>query len=342
MKKIFIYILVFIALSSQWVFAQKEAGTSQKKYGQSSMTFLQVGVVPEAVSMGGAWSAYGTGTKAMFYNVAGLDEMSSQTEVYIANTQWIADIQYLVGAAAVSLGEHGTVGINFLTIDYGDIIGTQQLTSAEAAVHQKGYIETGLVDNVGAFALGLYYSKSISNSFLIGIGARYIDHQLGTQILNGKSYDNQESKFAFDLGVKYYTPVEGFRFGMSIRNFSTEVKFEEITAPLPITFSFGVAMDFTRFLPSDMQNNNALILTSEFSHPNNSPERVHTGFEYLFMKMFALRAGYISNHDVNGLSLGVGFNTEVMGTNSVSINYSYSRVDNYFNDVNRFSVMFSF
>jgi hypothetical protein len=338
--KNFIFIFSIIVLFIfQPLFAQEERGVGQKKVGQSTMNFLQVSVVPEATALGDAYTAYGTGVQSLFYNPAGLSEMSHKAEVFVSNVQWIADINYIGGAAAWNLNEYGSVGLNFITVDYGDIHGTQLLSSDEAATNQQGFLETGLVDNVGAYAFGLYYSKKISNLFSVGLGARYVAQQLGTSEVNGSMRDNEESKIAFDLGVKYYTPIEGFRFGMTIRNFSTEVKYEEVSAPLPITFSLGAAMDLTKLFPV-AEEANSIVLTSEFTHPNNYTERVHFGLEYEFMKMLALRGGYITNHDVNGLSLGIGLNANISGT-STKISYTYSAMD-VFDDVNRFSVMFAF
>ena len=64
------------------------------------------------------------------------------------------------------------------------------------------------------------------------------------------------------------------------------------------------------------------------------------GMEYTIMKALALRAGYITNHDVNGLSLGIGLNANIKDT-STQISYTYSSTE-IFDDVNRFSLMFAF
>lgn len=349
-KNIYIFILIVFMASVQMLFAQYEnpveKGVDLKKTGQSTMTFLQVGVVPEAVAIGEAYTAIGTGIQSMFYNPAGLAEMNSKYEVFASNLEWLVDIKYFAGGVAYNMDTYGVVGLNFLTVDYGDIIGTRLLTTAEQADNPLGYIETGMVDNVGAYAFGLTYARKITNDFSVGLGIRYAIHQLGSQVLgqyltSGKTTDNEQGKVIFDLGVKYYTPFKSFRFAMSIRNFSTSAKYEEVSTSLPFVFAVGGAIDIMDFIDPSHNEENTLLLSSEFSHPNNYTERVHTGIEYTLMGMFSLSGGYVTNHDVNGLSLGLGFKANIMDAVTTKINYTYSNLK-LFDDVNRFSIMFAF
>jgi hypothetical protein len=336
---VIVYVLLFLSVQCLWS-QTREAGTSLKKKGTTTFNFLQVGVVPEAVALGEAYTSIGTGVRSMFYNPAGLSEMTNKFEVFVSSMEWIADIQYFASAAAWNAGEYGTIGVNFLTVDYGDIIGTEVLSEAEAATHPLGYIETGLVDNVGAYAFGVSYAKRITNDFMVGLNVRYAAQQLGQGIVNNSMRKNEESNFVFDLGVRYYTPIKSFRFAMSIRNFSSSVKYEEISFQLPFTFTVGVAMDVMNLIYPDHDGNSSILTTAEFSHPNNYTERIHLGIEYNIMDIFSLRGGYITNHDIAGLSLGVGIKADIMNT-SASINYTYSAME-IFDDVNRFSVSFAF
>ena len=341
-EKIFKLIITTALILSSSLMAQEnqEQGVNFEKTGQSTMTFLQVGIVPEAVALGDAYSAIGTGVRGMYYNPAGLAEMSTRFEVFVSNLEWIADINYLSGGVAWNFGNYGVVGVNLLTVDYGDIKGTRLLSLDEAGSHPKGYIDTGPVDNVGAYAIGLMYSKKISNLFSFGVGIRYAVHQLGQMVLNGATKNNEMSKLVFDMGVKYYTPIESLRLGMTFRNFSTSVRYEEVSTQLPFTFALGAAMDVMTALFPKYTEDHSLLATVEFSHPNNYTERLHMGVEYTLLKALALRTGYITNHDVNGLSLGVGLNANIKNT-STQISYTYSSTE-VFDDVNRFSVLFSF
>ena len=328
-----------VPLSAQGIFNQ---GVNMKKVGQSTMNFLQVGVVPRAVALGEAYSAIGKGPEAIFYNPAGLAEMQGTFGAFVSATRWIADIQYLNGSLAWKFGNVGTVGLSFLTVDYGDIIGTSLLSKSDAAANPLGYMDNGVMGNVGAYAFGLSFARPISSIFLIGGNIRYAGQQLGQNITtetNGKLETNEAHKLSFDMGVKYYTGFKSFNFGMSIRNFSTAVKYEEITAQLPMVFAVGAAMDMLDWFFADHKDHTALLAV-EFTHPNNYNERLHLGLEYSFMNMLSLQGGYVTNSDLAGASFGVGFQKNIMGKR-LEIGYAYSLYD-VFNDINRLSIGFSF
>jgi hypothetical protein len=101
----------------------------------------------------------------------------------------------------------------------------------------------------------------------------------------------------------------------------------------------GMAMDVTD-LWSDGLDNIDLTIAVDALHPNDHTERVHLGSELVFMKRFALRAGYKFNHDVESLTLGLGVNFEYEGV-AGCLDYAYGTAD-YFNYINRFSLIFSF
>ena len=322
--------------------AQSEQGTDMKHRGQSTMDFLQVAVVPRAVALGDAYTALGTGVEAMFYNPAGLGEMDEKTQFFVSQMQWIADINYFAGAAAYDLDMYGTVGVSFVYVDYGDIHGTSLfLDSDVAAADPQGYIDNGLVDNVGSYVLGLGYAYDVTDVFKVGGSLKFATQKLGTSVTDEGEVKNDQSKLAFDLGVKYYTPLKSFRFGMSIRNFTSDVKYENYPASLPVCFAVGGAVDLMDFIQPEMtSNDNEMLATVEFTHPNNYTERLHMGVDYAWKQLLSLRMGYMTNHDVNGFSMGFGLFPKI-GDTTTELSYTYSKMD-VFDDVNRFSLKFAF
>lgn len=339
MKRFFICVIVLsLGLwSINVVLAQSELepGVGMKKLGQSTMNFLQVSVIPGASGMGEAYTATGTGCESIFFNPAGLPEMDSKFAALVTTTQWVVDIKYMVGALAWNMGNTGTLALSFLTVDYGDIIWT---SLAESPSDAKGYKEHGMIDNVGAYAFGLSYGRRITNVFSIGGNVRYVGQQLGESFLETGQKKNSESQVAFDLGVKFYPGFKSFRFAMSIRNFGPSIKYEEITAQLPLTFAIGVAMNMMDLinLPGHSQDN-SLLLSAEFVHPNNYSERLNVGLEYKLLKILALRGGYQSNTDLAGFSGGIGITPPEVGGAKLEFGYSYSVLD-IFDGINRFSL----
>ena len=128
---------------------------------------------------------------------------------------------------------------------------------------------------------------------------------------------------------------------MSIRNIGTAVKYEEITAQLPLVFTAGAAIDLMDFVDFGMSQNNSLILATDFSHPNNYTERVSVGLEYGFMNLISFRGGYQSNLDFGGFSAGFGLSSPLFSGKKAEFNYSFSQF-NTFDNVNRFSLLLSF
>ncbi|HUI30505.1 MAG TPA: PorV/PorQ family protein [Candidatus Acidoferrales bacterium] len=329
-KRVFEIVLALLVTTSVGTRAQ----VNLNKLGQSTMDFLLVSVSPEASGMGEAYSAFGTGADAMFYNPAGLAEMNTTYNASVNFTQWIADINYYAGAISWKIGNYGVVGVNLLSVDYGTLIGT-------TIDVQKGYLDTGPIPNVGAYSFGISYAKAISSQFMVGGTVKYAGQNLGVNnFVDGTSVKNDAAKLAFDIGVKYYTSFNDFRFGMAIRNFASDVTREVYAEQLPLLFTVGGAIDLMDFVDQNHDKGTALTLAADFLHPNNYSERFNLGMEYKVLGMLALRGGYQTNRDIQSWSAGAGFNVQVGGT-AWEVNYSFSKMD-VFTNVNRFSLVASF
>lgn len=307
------------------------------KLAQSTMNFQLVSISPKASAMGDAFYAVGTGAESIFYNPAGLVEGTHTFNVVLDYTQWIADINYIGGAASWNLGNYGALGISLLSVNYGTIYGTSLDPNQGSAL---GYIDNGTVSNVNAYSLGISYAKAISTQFAIGGNIRIAGQNLGeNHFTDGTNTKNNATKLVFDAGVIYYTGYKNFRFGMAIRNFSSNIIREKIYEQLPLTFTIGTAIDLMDFINPSHSPDNSFTFAVDFLHSNNYSERFNIGAEYRFLGMVALRGGYQTNRDIASYSFGIGLNKSI-GGNEVGVNYSYSKMD-VFKDINRISVEFS-
>ncbi len=262
------------------------------KVAQSTMNFQIVSISPKAAGMGDAYYSVGTGSDAIFYNPAGMAEMKSNFDVTFDYLQWIADINYYAGAIAWNLKDYGAIGLSFLSIDYGTIHGTSLNLL-------NGYTDNGPVPNVGAYSIGLTYAKYINTQFLVGGNMRFVGQNLGENtFIDGTTIRNDATKLVFDLGVKYYTLFKDFRFGMAIRNFSSDIKRELISEQLPLTFTTGGAIDLMDFFNETHDKNTSLTFSTDFLHSNNYSERVNFGLEYKVLGMLTFRGGYQTNRSI--------------------------------------------
>lgn len=321
-------LLILIVLS---FFICGPARADLKKVGQTGMQFFSIDMIARAAAMGGASMMTGKGASSMFYNPAGMSEMQSNVDFFVTRTNWIADISYNAGGVAKSLGNWGTVGLNFISTDYGEVIGTQ------VANTQKGYEEVGQI-NAGAVSVGASYSRSLTDKFRIGGVVKYVQQNLGENRLPGRTIHNRVSGLAYDIGTIFYPGYKSLRVGMSIRNFAGQFEYEETPFELPLTFRISAAMDVLDFFGG--VNQQSLLLEVDAMHPRAYTERINLGGEYWFANTIALRAGYKFNYDEEGLSLGFGINHRIAGVD-IKLDYSYSDLGT-FNSVNRITIGGSF
>lgn len=302
-----------------------------KKVAQTGMQFLKVDVSPRAAAMAGAYTLVGYDASALFSNPAGIAKNPNKFDVFFSQTQWIADISYNAFGLAYNLKNLGTFGLSGVFSDYGDIVGTR------VADTEKGYDRTGNLD-IGAYAIGLGYARSLTDKFTVGAQIKWTAQNLGENLFPGnKTVKNKVSGLAFDFGTIFYPGFKSFRFGMSIRNFSEEFKYQEESFELPLTFRVAFAMDVLDFLGD---HENPLLVSVDALHPRDYTERINLGAEYVVADMIALRAGYRFNYDEEGLSAGLGFSKR-FGNYGLRVDYSYSDLG-VFSSVNRFALGFSF
>jgi hypothetical protein len=305
-----------------------------KKLGQSTMNFQLVSVCARASALGEAVYATSSGAEAIFFNPAGIVDAERTVDAGLYYAQWIADIRYFAGGAAWDLGEYGSVGVSAMGVDYGTLHATRLVSDASSVVYE----EAGEMGNVGAWSFGVSYARAINTQFSIGGTMRYTGQSLGQSLLAGGLTDNDAATLVFDMGVKYNTGFRGFRFGMAIRNFSAQVRREEIDEQLPLTFTLGVAADLMEAISPGEERESGLTLGADYLHTNNYTERMNFGLEYTFLRAVALRGGFQTNRDVASWSAGVGIFTTLEGRD-VRVDYSWSQMD-FFGGISRFSLGF--
>lgn len=320
------WVVVVISLT-----AVDRAEAQLKKVAQTGLQFLKVDMSARAAGMGGAFTMVGEDANAMLYNAAGMTE-TENVDFYVARTDWIAGIAYNGAGVAKSFGNWGTFGLSVRNSEYGEVVGTR------VASNQQGFEETGNL-NFGAYAVGLSYARKLSSRFSVGGQVKYAAQHLGSNLLeNGESMENRVGGLAYDFGTIYYPGLKSFRLGMSIRNFSPQLRYVEQTFELPLTFRIGMAADVLDFFGQIPHS--SFIVSMDALHPRDYTERLHLGAEYAFRDFFALRGGYKMNYDEESFSLGFGVSPEFQGVR-LEMDYAYSAMG-LFSNVNRITLGASF
>jgi hypothetical protein len=315
MKKTLFLILVCSFLAS-----------SQTKVGSTAAPFLNIGIGPRAISMGGAFVATSNDVTSLYWNPAGVAQ-SRTNEALFSYTRWFADISYNWAGAMVNLGDFGAVGLSLTYLDYGEM---EVTTMSE----QEG---TGEMFTASDLAFAATYAYNLTDRFSMGMTAKYINQRI---------WNSSASAFAVDLGILFISDIYGMRIGATITNFGTDMKIDgkdlfvlhdidptvngnndQILArfntdeyPLPLTFRVGVAKDF------DFGESNRITLGVDATHPNDNSESVNIGAEYSYNNTIFFRGGYKAlflENSEEGLALGIGVKHRFSNQFGILIEYAY-------------------
>ena len=302
-------------------------GETITKVGTTSAQFLKIGVGAKAIALGGAFVAQASDLSALYWNPAGLGWMTGSA-VQLAQTRYLAGIDYSFAAFGTSLGTAGTIAASLIFLDSGEM----QVRTEE---QPEGTGERFKVQN---FAIQLSYSKALTDRFSIGTTVKYIQESI---------WHSAASAIAFDIGLLFTTPYENLRLGASMANFGPKMQLsgrdilfstdpnidqegnvEIVNAeflmdqhPLPLVFRIGLAWDAVTF------DDHTIVLTTDASHPNDNSEYMNAGIEYAFRRLIAFRAGYrnlFEEDGEQGLTFGAGLNVRLDRSLRIRFDYAYA------------------
>ena len=345
MKRKIVILFIFLALLLS---ITHNAWPKKKKVAQSGMTYLAISMGARESAMGDAGTAIVKGLNGMWHNPSVLADID-RFAVSFNQVSWLVDTKLYGVAAAYSLGNWGTVGIDLTYMDFGEIMGTRLV---DKSVDYRGFIVTGDI-GVEDYAIGLSYARRINDKFAIGFKIKRLHESLGSAryVWNVENEGTAEEKkyykekewslddWGLDFGSVYNIGWKDLTFAMTMQNFSRDMKYWYEEFQTPMCLRMGLAMDVSQlFMPGNADL--AVNFAVDALHANDFTERVHLGSEIVYLKRFALRGGYKFNHDVESFTFGIGMNFTVAGF-SAALDYAYTSA-NYFKDINRFSIHFSF
>ncbi|MCF7740166.1 MAG: PorV/PorQ family protein [Candidatus Marinimicrobia bacterium] len=323
---ILIVILIFFNLG--------QAGDDFNKAGRTSFQFLKIGIGARATSMGEACIANTSGINAILWNPAGVASIQN-FETSFSYNQWLGDMNIMSGAIGYRLGGIGVVGLDYISLDYGDIPEALVTNTTGKLDTRTGEFFTG-----GDLQLGIGFAKRFTNKLSIGIHTKYLREDLFTY---------STDLWAFDVGTYYHTGWKGIRLAMSAQNFASQARWlytqQKIKQQyqLPLLFRIGTSIDLIGgpdLFFGGNPNVQRLALNFDAIHSNDYAERLNIGAEYWLFNKFALRSGYRLNRDEGKFSAGGAINYK---TNIMHIMIDYAFVDyDYLNSVHRFSLTLKF
>ncbi len=334
-KNINILAVVLLCLSSV-------AGFAQQKLAQTGFQFLSVVSDARAAAMADAMTSIQLGSSSLFFNPAGMTGLNGVVDLSGSTNKWIADITHNTFSIEINPanGRFGVIGFSIQYVNYGDFYETVFDESSP-----QGYRDLG-ISKLTAMAAGVGYAKQLTEQFSIGGQVKWVHQDLGTSTIpvvvgndtTPTSVSNKLSPLSFDFGTQFKTGIKSLVFGMSVRNFSQQVKYAAEGFQAPLTFSLGISMNLLD-LASELPFKQSLLMSIDASHYSDRPEEVKVGLDYRMLDMLALRIGYSSTNHLNdegsGLSYGIG-----LSKFGFSVDYAYMPFGD-FGNVQRFTVRFS-
>ncbi len=334
MKKIFF--ILSLALLIICCLSTLSLQAKNRKIAQTGFQFLSVTSDARAAAIAGAVTSAEIRSSSLFFNPAGMANMTEFFDLSIALNKWIADINHSTISLALSpyAGRYGVFGVSFQSVDYGDVLGTRI-----DIYDPKGFVDTETL-SPSAIAVGVGYAKALTDRFSVGGQIKWVKQDLKSSWIPtsdtttaDKNYDL--SPLAFDFGTLFKTGFKSLAFGMSVRNFSKEIKYEHEGFQLPLVFAMGVSMNLMDFFEkNDFQQ--SLWLNIDATHYRSHPEQLLIGLDYTVMNLLSLRSGYAVNNDEDGVTFGVGISHF-----GLMLDYAYTPFG-VFDQVERVTARFSF
>ncbi len=306
---------------------------NEKRAGQAGATELLIN--PWARSSGWhAADAVGVhGVEAMRFNPASI-LFVGKTEFAFSRTTWLqgADIYINSFGFVTRLGEDGdnAFGVSLMSFDFGDIlITTAQQPEGGLGTYSPQFINLGM-------AYGHRFSSTISGGVLV----RLISEALP---------DARAMGAALDAGVRYTSSNKRTRFGVSLRNVGTPMRFggDGLAfrgTPEGSNYELTLQMRSGRFdLPSLLHitgshdflfggSTHVLTVAANFTSHTYQRNELVGGLQYSFKDIVQVRGGFLYQRGIlsdnpqtvyTGPAGGVTLNVPLGSDRAVSIDYSY-------------------
>lgn len=338
------YIIIRITIFFLCIAFVNGKGIGQSKVGTSAAQFLGIGVGPKAVAMGGAYVAMPNDVTSLYWNPGAIAHVE-KSQFTFSNTDWFIGSKFRWAGLMLNFDGSNAFGFSITQLDHG----SEEVTTVFAP---EG---TGEVWTAQDMAIGLSYSRKLTNRFSIGGSVKYISQSI---------WNESASTIALDLGLLFITGFYDMRLGMSISNFGGDMtldgrdlltrvdidptnpgsnktlvsKLKTDAWPIPLFFRVGVAVDL---LKSEMLQ---ATIAADALRPSDNDESLSVGGEVVLLDILSIRGGYrvsFQDDSYDGLSLGAGLHYSLPNIGTIELGYAYSKFS-YFGNINTLSVSYSF
>jgi hypothetical protein len=321
------------------VIAFSEGSFAETGFGKYAGEFIALGVGGRPLGMGGAYAALATDVTAGYWNPAGLSHIMYPQFSLMHDEQFGSLVNYDYGAVAIPVGSSTSLGLSIIRLGVDDIPDTRNagLDAGGNITYdpeQVTRIDPALVSyfNAADWALYLTYSRRASEDFSYGANVKIIRRELG---------DNSATGIGFDVGIRY-SPFERALLGVNFQDVTTtflawDTGTNELISPtLKVGTGYEIEAFDGRFTPAvdiDFRFEDRRYASTANLGPVSLD--VHSGLEFSFRNVVALRVGY---SDIKQVTFGGGLQLP-----KLTVDYSFAKFDgvNQLGNTHRISLLFT-
>lgn len=285
-------LMIFASLS---VAVQASEGDFNK-VGTTGYTFLQIPATARYAAMGETGITLpDVNSEGVFINPSLLALSPARISLNLTYANWYVETSHQAAGFSYNLGDFGTVGLQMLYFDFGDVRKTRNPLPTESG----SFVDLGSYQ-AGGLALGLTYARMLTDQFAFGLTLKYI---------NEKIDDYSADNVIMDLGFLYMTGIHSLRIGAFLQNFGLDSKYIDQKFKMPQLMKLGVSGEVW----GDITDDNHVTVLAEVAHPNDIQEHIQFGVEGVLLKHLVLRAGYKFGYDAESLTYGLGLRFDFKG-----------------------------
>lgn len=281
--------------------------------GTAGAPFLKIGIGAKASAMGGAFCAIADDISAVYWNSAGLVQLT-KPEISTMYNDWFQGIGHGFLGFGFPTSLKKAIGISVIYLNTGKIPGYEEGIVGSPPVSSGNFSAR---DTAFTFSYATVLTESIS----VGMNIKGITQKI----------ENEEvSAFALDLGQLYQTPIEGLILATVIQNIGSRIKYALEGDKLPLTLKFGSAYRL---------QGQPLSIACDLTKSIDNDWKINLGVEVWLKNLIALRGGFNSQVFKDfGTGVSCGFGTTIK---HYQIDYAFVPYDELGN-THRFSITFRF
>ncbi len=272
---------------------------------QSGVLFLKISPGARPGGMGEAFVALADDATATWWNPAGLAYVE-HNEMTLMHVNWLpqfkfTDLYYDFLSYVHTVPEWGTFGGNVVFLNLGE---------SERRSETNEYLGTF---SSYEFAVTGSYGSTMSKTMALGVNMRFIFSHLSDRGAGAEKGTGEATSIGIDVGWLWNTPINRLTLGANLSNMGPKVAYIDRAQadPLPTNLKFGFAYrlvdspynkmtivgDFDKELVRVDSNGESdpfyIAMISAWSDgPLAETLIYHTGVEYWYSDLIALRLGY--------------------------------------------------